>query len=132
MFFLVKSRNSQIFYIINILTFSKFAHFYLLVASLYLIRSKLKISFIYSFHAGSHVLMNDFKLNSSLYFITKSCIIEFNFSFGDSSRMLKSCWIHSKNNNFLSYCSAWWNELWNEPCKIVQNPELAICRCFAR
>ena len=50
-YFLVKSRNSQIFYITNIMTFSKFAqeiYFYLLVASLYLIRSKLKI-FIHSF-----------------------------------------------------------------------------------
>ena len=50
-YFLVKSRNSQIFYITNIMTFSKFAqkiYFYLLVASLYLIRSKSKI-FIHSF-----------------------------------------------------------------------------------
>ena len=48
---LVKSRNSQIIYIINIMTFSKFAqeiYFYLIVASFYLIRSKLKI-FIHSF-----------------------------------------------------------------------------------
>ena len=47
MYFLVNSRNSQIFYVINIMTLSKFAQkicFYLLVASLYLIRSKLKIS----------------------------------------------------------------------------------------
>ena len=37
-YLLVKSRNSQTFYIINIMNFSKFAqeYFYLLVASLYL------------------------------------------------------------------------------------------------
>ena len=47
----VKSLNPQIFYIINIMNFSKFTqeiYFYLLVASLYLIRSKSKI-FIHSF-----------------------------------------------------------------------------------
>ena len=46
MYFLVKSQNSRISYIINIMTFSKFdqeIYFYLLVASLHLIRSKLKI-----------------------------------------------------------------------------------------
>ena len=50
-YWLVKSRNPQIFHIINIMNFSKFAqeiYFYLLVASLYLIRSKSKI-FIHSF-----------------------------------------------------------------------------------
>ena len=48
---LVKSRNSQIFYIINIMDFSKIAqeiYFYLLVAILYFIQSKLKV-FIHSF-----------------------------------------------------------------------------------
>ena len=47
----VKIRNSGIFYIINIMNFSKFAqeiNFYLLVGSLHLIHSKLKI-FIHSF-----------------------------------------------------------------------------------
>ena len=53
-------------------------------------------------------------------------------SFGDSFLMLKSCWIHSNDNNFLSYCSPWWNELWRGTYKTVQNPELAICRCSAR
>ena len=51
MYLLVKSRNSQIFYIINIMNFSKFAqeiYFYLLIASLDLIRKKLK-SLIHSF-----------------------------------------------------------------------------------
>ena len=50
-YLLVKSGNPQIFYIINIMNFSKFTqkiYFYLLVASLYLIRSKSKI-FIHSF-----------------------------------------------------------------------------------
>ena len=37
--------------------------------------------------------------------------------------MLKSWWIHSKDSYFLSYCSVWWNELWSETCKTVQNPE---------
>ena len=80
---LVKSWNSQIIYIINIMTFSKFAqeiYFYLLVASLYLIRSKSKI-FIHPFHAGSHALMNDFKSSSSEENITKSCIFESNYFF---------------------------------------------------
>ena len=51
MYFFVMSQNSQFFYIIKIMTFNKFAqkmYFYLIVASLYLIRSKLKI-FIHSF-----------------------------------------------------------------------------------
>ena len=51
MYFFVKSRNPQIFYVIKIMIFSKFSgkiYFYLIVASLYLIRSKLKI-FIHSF-----------------------------------------------------------------------------------
>ena len=52
-------------------------------------------------------------------------------SFGDSSPMLKSCWIHSKNNNFLAYCSVWWNKLWSETYKTVQNPETAMRRCSA-
>ena len=50
-YFLVKRRNSQIFYITDIMNFSKFAQeicFYLLIVSLYLIQSKLKI-FIHSF-----------------------------------------------------------------------------------
>ena len=45
-YFLVKSRNSQIFYITNIMTFWKFAqeiYFYLLVAGLYIIQSNSKI-----------------------------------------------------------------------------------------
>ena len=45
-YFPVKSRNSQIFYITNIITFSKFAqemYFYLLVASLHVIQIKSKI-----------------------------------------------------------------------------------------
>ena len=47
----VKSLNPQIFYIINIMNFSKFTqeiYIYLLVASLYLIQTELKI-FIHSF-----------------------------------------------------------------------------------
>ena len=50
-YFLVKNRNSEIFFSPNIMTFDKLAqkmYFYLLVASLYLIRSKSKI-FIHSF-----------------------------------------------------------------------------------
>ena len=50
MYFLVKSQNSQIFYITNIMTFSKFAqeiYFYLLVASLYLIQVNQRFSFIH-------------------------------------------------------------------------------------
>ena len=82
-YILVKSRNSQIFYITNIMTFSKFAqeiNFYLLVASLYLIQDKSNI-FIYSFHAVSHALMNDLKSSSSEENITKSCIFESNCLF---------------------------------------------------
>ena len=83
MYFLVKSRNSEIFYITNIMSFSKFAQkicFYLLVASLYLIRSKSKI-FIHSFHAGPHALMYDFKSSFSEENITKSCIFKSNYFF---------------------------------------------------
>ena len=71
-YFLVKNRNSEIFFSLNIMAFDKFAqkiYFYLLVASLYLIRNKSKI-FIYSFiscwlpcpHEWFQVfaLMNDF------------------------------------------------------------------------
>ena len=71
-YFLVKNRNSEIFFSPNIMTFDKLAqkmYFYLLVASLYLIRSKSKI-FVYSFiscwlpcpHEWFQVfaLMNDF------------------------------------------------------------------------
>ena len=82
-YFLVKSLNSQIFYITNIMTFSKFAqeiYFYLLVASLYLIRSKSEI-FIHPFHAAYHALMNDFKSSSSEENITKSAIFESNYFF---------------------------------------------------
>ena len=53
-------------------------------------------------------------------------------SFGDSSLRLQSYWIHSKNNNFLFYFSAWWNELWSETYKIVKNPEPAIFSSSAR
>ena len=76
MYFFVKSWNSQIFYIIKIMIFSKFAqkiYFYLIVASLYIIRSKLKM-FI-------HSLMNDFKSSSPEENITKSCIFESNWFF---------------------------------------------------
>ena len=51
MYFLVNGQNFQIFYIINIMTFSKFAqeiYFYFLVANLCLIRSILNV-FIHSF-----------------------------------------------------------------------------------
>ena len=51
-YILLKSRNFQIFYIINIMNFNKFAQeIYLLLASLYLIQNKLKI-FIHSFISG--------------------------------------------------------------------------------
>ena len=93
-YILVKSRNSQIFYITNIMTFSKFAqeiYFYLLVASLSLIRSKSDI-FIHS----------DFKSSSLEGNITNFAFLNLTSSFGESSPMLKSCWIHSKNNNFLT------------------------------
>ena len=76
MYFFVKSWNSQIFYIIKIMIFSKFAqkiYFYLIVTSLYIIRSKLKM-FI-------HSLMNDFKSSSPEENITKSCIFESNWFF---------------------------------------------------
>ena len=46
--------------------------------------------------------------------------------------MLKSCWIHSKDYAFLSYCSTWWNELWSETYITVQNPEPVNFRCFVR
>ena len=135
-YFLVKSRNSQIFYITNIMTFSKFAqeiYFYLLVASLYLIRSKLKI-FIHSFILCRLPCPNEWfqfklfwrKCNEK---VASSNLI---ISFRNSSPMLKSCWIHSKINNLLSYCSAWLNRLLSETYKTVQNPEPAICRCSAR
>ena len=62
---LVKRRNSPIFYIINIMNFSKFSqeiYFYLL---------NQRFSFIHSFQADSHALMNDFKsrkYNEKLHF----------------------------------------------------------------
>ena len=46
--------------------------------------------------------------------------------------MLKSCWVHSKNNNLLFSCFSWWNELWSKTYKLDQNPEPATCRCSAR
>ena len=79
MYFFVKSRNPQIFYIIKIIfIFSKFAQkicFYLIVASLYLIRSKLKM-FIHSFISCRLPYPNEFfqvelswrKYNEKLYF----------------------------------------------------------------
>ena len=135
-YFLAMSRNSQIFFITNIMTFRKFAqeiYFYWLVASLYLInhsRSKSKI-FSHSFISCRlpHVLMNDFKWSSSEENIMEICIFEFNYFFGNSSPMLKSCWIHSKNSNFFFYCSPWWNTVWSETYKTVQNPEPVIRRC---
>ena len=67
------------------MNFSKFAqeiYFYLLVASLHLIQSKLN-TFIHSFifRAGSHALMNDFKSSSTGENITKSFIFESNYFF---------------------------------------------------
>ena len=75
------------------MTFSKFAqeiYFYLLVASFDLIRSKSKV-FIHSFHALPYAIIKDIKSSSSEENITKSCIFEFNYFFGDNSPMLKSC-----------------------------------------
>ena len=81
MYFFVKSQNSQILYIIKIIfIFSKFAQkicFCLIVASLYLIRSKLKI-FIHSFISCRLPCPNEFfqvelswrKYNEKLYFRT--------------------------------------------------------------
>ena len=78
-YWLVKSRNPQIFHIINIMNFSKFAqeiYFYLLVASsLYLIQSKLMI-FIHSFISSRLPCPNEWfqvkffwrKYNEELYF----------------------------------------------------------------
>ena len=77
---IIKSWNSQIFYTLSIMTFTRFAqeiYFYLLLASFCLIWSKLKI-FIHSFHVGSHTLMNDFKFSSSEVNITESCIFKSN------------------------------------------------------
>ena len=114
-YWLVKSQNFQIFYI---MTFSKFAqeiYFYLLVASLYLFGSKSNI-FIHSFISCWLPCLNEW----------------FQVELFWGSPMLKSCWIHLKNNNFLSYCFAWWNKLWSETHKTVQNPEPAICMCSAR
>ena len=82
MFFFVKSRNSQIFDIIKIMLLSKFAqkiYFYLIVASLYLIRSTLKM-FIHSF-ISCWLLMNNFKPSSTEENITKSCVLEFDWFF---------------------------------------------------
>ena len=83
-YLLVKSRSSQIIYIINIMAFSKLAqeiYFYLIVASFYLIRRKLRFLFIHSFHPSSHALMNDFKSRSREENVTKSCIFEYNYFF---------------------------------------------------
>ena len=91
---LVKSPNSQIFYIINIMNFNKLAqelHLYLRVASFYFSQSKLKSLIIHSFN----VLMNDFKSSSSKGNKRKVAFSNVNIFFGDSSPMLKSCWIHS-------------------------------------
>ena len=60
--------------------FAQEIYFYLLVASLHLVRSKSKI-FIYLFHASSHALVNDFKSSSSEENITKSCVFESNYFF---------------------------------------------------
>ena len=115
MYFLVNSRNSQIFYVINIMTLSKFAQkicFYLLVASLYLIRSKLKISthsFIHFIPAPKPWWMISSRALLKKI-LRKVAFLNLIIFFGDSYPMLKSCWVHSKNNNFLSYCSDWWNE----------------------
>ena len=89
-YLLVKSRNSQIFYILIVSWLSanraQEINFYLLVASLYVIWSK--FSFIHSFHTDSHDLMNDFESSSSEENITKSCIFDLTISFGDSA----PCW----------------------------------------
>ena len=68
------------------MTLKKFAqknYFYLTVASMYFIQSKLKIfhSFIHSFHVGSHTLMNDFKSSYSEESILKSCMVKSNYLF---------------------------------------------------
>ena len=88
----VKIRNSQIFYVINIMDFSKFAqeiYFYLLVAILYLFQSKLNI-FVHLF-ISSRLLCpnNDFKSSYSRENITKSCIFESNFFF---LAIVLRCW----------------------------------------
>ena len=76
--------------------------------------------------------MNDLKSSSSGKNITKSCIFESNYFFWRYFSDVETSWIHSKNKIFLSYCSAWWNKLWSETYKTVQNAEPAICRSSAR
>ena len=58
-YILLKSRNFQIFYIINIMNFNKFVQeIYLLFASLYLIQNRLKF-FIHSFISGRLSCLNE-------------------------------------------------------------------------
>ena len=78
------SKSYERTFLLRVEILSKIAqgiYFYLLVASLYLIQSKLEIfihSFIHSFHGSSHALINDFKPCSFEENITKSCIFESN------------------------------------------------------
>ena len=76
--------------------------------------------------------MNDFKSSSPEENITKSCIFESSYFFWWYFWDVEILLIHSKNNNFHSHCSTWWNKLWSETYKTVQNPEPAICRCSER
>ena len=84
-YLLVKSRNPQILYIINIMNFSKFVqkiYFYLLVASLYPIQSKLKI-FIHSIISSQFACPNEW-FQIELFWkknITKRCIFESKYFF---------------------------------------------------
>ena len=101
-----------------------------MVGSLYLVRKKLK-SLIHSFisypNEWFQVELFWRKYNEKLHFRVLFFLLAI-----VSSPVLKSCWIHLKNNSFLSYCSTWWNELWSETFRTVQNPEPAICRCSPR
>ena len=56
-------------------------------------------------------------------------IISFGDSWNDNAEILLNI---SIKYNFLSYCSTWWNELWIETYKTVQNLKPATWRFSAR
>ena len=127
----VKSLNPQIFYIINIMNFSKFTqeiYFYLLVASLYLIRSKLN-SLLHSFiscpNEWFQVELFRRKYNEKLHFRIQLFLLA----------IVLRCWnpVECIQKIIISFVTVLLDEMnYGVRHKTVQNAEPAVCRCSAR
>ena len=105
----------------------------MLVAILYLIQCKLKI-FIHSFISSRLPCPHEW-FQVKLFWRNYSEKLHFRIKLFFLAIVLR-CWnpveYIQQIYNLIFYCSAWWNDLWSEIYKSVQNPDPAICRCCAR